>query len=296
MSRKMQTLIASPIVILIASAVRLLVISNQDSSVASTIASSRGVVGSLLGTVVPLLPPYLPLLALLLVLYRNILLTVAVAVAAVLVSPAYDSAINGWRYVISSLPRLSTLVWHQEWETLYREAPRVSACAAVGLFFAFWGVGEVSRQRGGADFLTIVRGIRYIALGVVYGVICTAGLLFTQAVYNVPFDIDSMSQVLRRPWLPAEEITTNDGAVHVGYVISTSDGWFLILNEQDRSLDYVVAGSVTARKTCTPQEYRTEYRPPLIELRGGRQPNNRPCGAPTGARAPVQQANPGTGP
>lgn len=279
----------SPVVILIASAVRLLVISNQDASVASTVATSRGVVGSLLGTVVPLLPPYLPLLALLLILIRNLFLTVAVMFAAALVSPAYDSAVNGWNYAISSLPRLFSLAWSGEWETLYRESPSVLACATAGVIFAFWGIKEASRSVRQDEFLVIAKSVAYVVYGMACGVICMIGLLFTQAVYNVPFKIEQTSQILRRPWLPAEEVTTRDGVVHVGYVISTSDGWFLVLNEYDRSLDYIPAGSIIGRETCTPQDYRIEYRPPLIELRGARPPNDRICATPTSVRVPGEQ-------
>lgn len=80
-----------PLVILLASAVRLLLIGNYDPAVAVTIAESRGVTNTLLGTTIPLLPPYLPIVALLLVSLRLYSYALACLAAALLVSPAYHS-------------------------------------------------------------------------------------------------------------------------------------------------------------------------------------------------------------
>lgn len=277
MSRRMKALLMSPLVVLIAAATRLIVISNGDTTVASSIARAGGVTGSLLGTVIPLLPPYLPLLVLIFVLYRRLVLAAVIAFAALLVSPAYGSASDGWNHVVTIVPRLSAQVWNGEWKALLRDATGVSVCVAAGVMLAVWGISEVRPRND--RFLNLFLGqVRYIGFGLFCGAICTFGLLFSAVVYRVPFDVQNAAQIMRRPWLPAEEIRTNEGKVIVGFVISSADGWFLVMAEDDRALRYVKADSVAERLVCTPPSYDVEYRTPLIELRGAGKPMDRVCG------------------
>lgn len=277
MSRRMKALLMSPLVILIAAATRLIVISNGDTTVASSVASAGGVTGSLLGTVIPLLPPYLPLLVLIFVLYRRLVLAAVIAFSAVLVSPAYGSASDGWRHVMTIVPRLSAQVWNGEWNALLKDATGVSVCVAAGVILAVWGISEV-RPRGDR-FLNLFLGqVRYIFLGLFCGAICILGFLFSAIVYRVPFDVQNAAQIMRRPWLPAEEIHTNEGKVYIGFVVSSADGWFLVMAENNRELQYIKADSVVERLVCTPPSYDVEYRSPLIELRGAGKPMGRVCG------------------
>jgi hypothetical protein len=94
-SRAFKAALLSPAVILFASATRLLLISNYDTTTATTIASAAGVVGTLLGTVVPLLPPYLPILTILLAAARRWTLAGFAGCATVLLSPTYVDSPNG---------------------------------------------------------------------------------------------------------------------------------------------------------------------------------------------------------
>jgi hypothetical protein len=55
-SRWLRALLLSPVVLLFISATRLILVSNYDTTTATTIATSGGFVATLLGTVVPLLP------------------------------------------------------------------------------------------------------------------------------------------------------------------------------------------------------------------------------------------------
>lgn len=159
---------------------------------------------------------------------------------------------------------------------LQEELPGVIACVVVGISFAFWGASEVAKgtARGLDTFLVQAR---YVLFGLICGAICTLGLLFMLSVYRVPFNVDYASQIARRPWLPAEEIRTNSGEESVGYVISTTDDWFLLMNENGRSLEYVSAGKVVGRLICTPRSCDSEYKPPLIEIRGAGKPAGRVC-------------------
>jgi hypothetical protein len=95
----MAILRSSP-VILIASATRLLLVANYDPVVATKIASSGGVTGTLLGTLIPLLPVYLPIIVVMLIVTRRFLLALAATGSMVLVSPArtsLDAWIDGMR-------------------------------------------------------------------------------------------------------------------------------------------------------------------------------------------------------
>lgn len=276
LSRRAKALLLSPLVLLIGAATRLIIISNGDTTVATSVAAAGGVTGSLLGSVIPLLPPYLPLLVLIFVLYRRLVLASVLAAAAVLVSPAYGDASDGWTFAFSSVPRLFEYVWHGEWSSLEEEAPGIIACVALGVVFAFWGVSEVApgEWRG---FLIAWEQFRYVAFGLACGVICVFGLLFMHSVYRVPFDANYASQIARRPWLPAEEVVVESGDRYVGYVISTTDGWFLLVNESNRALEYLPAESVVDRRVCTPESYDLEYRAPLVALPGAGAPSGRVC-------------------
>ena len=67
----MIALALSPLVILIASGTRLLVMANYDTTTATTVAASGGLGETLLGTIVPLLPPFLPAVCVILAIFRE---------------------------------------------------------------------------------------------------------------------------------------------------------------------------------------------------------------------------------
>lgn len=90
----MAILRSSP-VILIASATRLLLVANYDPVVATKIASSSGLAGTLLGTLIPLLPVYLPLVVVALIVVRRPWLALIAIGAMILVTPA-RVPLNQW--------------------------------------------------------------------------------------------------------------------------------------------------------------------------------------------------------
>lgn len=87
-TRRLKTLFLSPVVVLFASATRLLLISNYDTTTATTLAASAGVGGTLLGTLVPLLPIFLPAILIFFIIVRRWGLLLLTAVFTALVSPA----------------------------------------------------------------------------------------------------------------------------------------------------------------------------------------------------------------
>lgn len=276
MSRAAKALLLSPAVVLVASGTRLIVISNHDTSTAVTIASAGGVTGTLLGTIVPLLPAYLPFLVLVLVLFRRPVLAFVVALATALVSPAYVGFSKGWDRALDDLWSMLDRLSHWEWGLAWNEHRVALVSVAVGVVFAIWGTAQV--QLYSDDFLPPSAKLAiHFGWGLVYASVCLLGLLFVQAVYRVPFDIANFDAIMRRPWVPAEEITLDTGERYVGYTISSQDGWFLVLNEHDRSLAYLNADKVVTRRVCTPATSSPDHRDPLYRLDGSRPPVNSLC-------------------
>ncbi|MFI7696084.1 hypothetical protein ACIBQ6_43935 [Nonomuraea sp. NPDC049655] len=105
MSNTLRIFILSPIVLIFGSAIRLLIISNYDSSTAGAIASLGGVAGTLLGTLVPLIPPFFPVMAFCLYLLRMWKSLLAALIGMAVVVPAYasvpESLGRGWNAVTS---------------------------------------------------------------------------------------------------------------------------------------------------------------------------------------------------
>jgi hypothetical protein len=260
----------------VASGTRLIVISNHDTSTAVTIASAGGVTGTLLGTIVPLLPAYLPFVVLVLVLFRRPVFAVVVALATALVSPAYTDFGTGWDQAFDRLGSLLGHLWRWEWELVWDNQRVALVCVVVGVLFAFWGTAQV--QLYSDDFLPPGAKLAvHFGWGLIYATVCLVGLLFVQAVYRVPFDFANFDAIMRRPWVPAEEITLSTGERYVGYTVSTQDGWFLVLNEHDRSLAYLKADEVVHRRVCTPASLSPDYRDPLYRLDGSQPPVNSLC-------------------
>jgi hypothetical protein len=64
-----------------------------------------------------------------LILLRRFFLVAVTAAAAALLSPAYDTATNGYRLAKDKLP-------HREWSELWHEAPKVVIFVLVSVVFA----------------------------------------------------------------------------------------------------------------------------------------------------------------
>jgi hypothetical protein len=232
-SRTIRALMVSPAVILFASATRLLLICNYDTTNATTMAASGGVTGTLLGTLVPLLPPYLPVIALSLAIFRRWSLFFLAALGTALVSPAYDSASDGSQKAYAMLRHFERLALNHDVRAMWHDSRVVTLCAGVAL---------------------IVAGA------------CVFALLFMQVVYRVPFDISTFSEIARRPWLPAEDIVLRPGGTRVGYTVSTKDKWFIILNEDNRTIDYLRDEEIASRKVCSLGSNQHPSNFPLIRL------------------------------
>jgi hypothetical protein len=87
MRPKFLALLLSPIGVLLLSAVRLLVVSDYNTTTATTVAASGGYVNTLLGSIAPLVPTLVPFVALLLLLFRQFFLSALAFAVTLFIAP-----------------------------------------------------------------------------------------------------------------------------------------------------------------------------------------------------------------
>lgn len=125
----------------------------------------------------------------------------------------------------------------------------------------------------------ISRSIGKLVYGGFVAIACAYSILFVYTVYyRPPANVGSVSDIARRPWLPAEEVrVTGRSDPLVGYVLSTSDGWHVLLNNDPRQIIYLRSVDVTARTVCHIKQ-PGEFHEPLIELEGAEPAPISTCG------------------
>lgn len=77
-------------------------------------------------------------------------------------------------------------------------------------------------------------------------------------------------------WLPAEDISTRNGGVFTGYVLSTADKWTTILGDDPRLIITLPEGDVVGRRVCA-VTYAYNGRRTLWQLGGERGPDYDSC-------------------
>jgi hypothetical protein len=167
-SRGLVALALSPIVILLASGARLIIIGNYDTTTATTMASSGGLGQTILGTVIPLLPSFLPALLVVLVILRQWALFCFAALAAALVSPAYATLSQGWHQAYPLFRAAVDDARNGQFHALWLDSRLLVICAVAGAAIALWD----NAWRGK---LTPIRAI-------IVGGMCALILLLTQHV------------------------------------------------------------------------------------------------------------------
>jgi hypothetical protein len=221
-------LLLSPVGVLIIAAVRLLIIANYDMNSALAILTSTGYVNTLLGTVFPLIPALLPWLGLVLLWLNRVVESCLAFVAAVLISPATMSR--------ASTETLLVHEWNQAIDGSYWRDGLLAVLAiptTILLLLLLVSLGPKGAVRP-------VGTIAIIAL-----------LPLMIRLYPVPLSEGFYTDILRRPWLPAEAITLTTHQTFIGYKLDDSDGnWMEVLREDDHSVRYYRLGSVTDRQLC----------------------------------------------
>jgi hypothetical protein len=253
---------------LIISATRLLVVSDYNTTTATAIASSGGYVNTLLGTIMPLVPIVLPYLGVLFLLYRRLLLSLLTFGAAILVSPTTLAPVISLAALKGA--RHGYFVWSKaHW-------PLIPATFIVLLVFALFATKELRwtfrsdivenlKQSGktfeqaaedhGIKERTLRKWARgeegWIGLAMLLAVLsCSFVLPYLWNVYPIPRTMNYYKALISQPWLPAERITVRSGSPIVGYTLSASDTWVIILDAYTRTIQYVPAPDVTARLVC----------------------------------------------
>jgi hypothetical protein len=212
------------------------------------IASAGGVIGTLVGTILPLLPVYLPVAAIFALFMQKFGVFIILATATAVLSPAFGNPNNGAREAWEESQRIIDLASRHEWQVIWLDY-RISAIAFLtGTGFAiYYFVSAILHGLARFAFARLFKGVLVALL--------IAPLpLFVQKVYQVPFDPAIASEVARRPWLPVEEIALKTHGSRLGYTLATKDGWYLILNEGDRTVEYFPATEVVGRRVCSLSE------------------------------------------
>lgn len=117
------------------------------------------------------------------------------------------------------------------------------------------------RRRG----FTVLWRVLY---GLLVALVASTGFIFIANLYSIPLTGDDVSTALHTPWLPPERITLKNHSTDVGYVLSTNDGWFTVLDEKTRTIEYIAGDEVETRTVCSLPRLAAPSGSPIIELEG----------------------------
>lgn len=281
--RSVRALAASPIIVAFLAAVRLLVICNYDPTTATRMAETGGIIGTLLGTIVPLLPPYMPLVFVVLIIFRRWFLTLLSGAATALVSPAYTDAFHGITKTWQDMRLAADATRRHQWLYLWNHDKEAIFCIALGVTLAFWAALRllIHAFTGSRNaWLKLLLVPAFFTYGLIISVVATSALLLVQNFYVTPLKPANLWATARHPWLPTEELQLNSNHTVVGYVLSTNDGWFAVLLESSRTIDYIHASNITGRMVCAAPDDVQPKPLPLIHPPSFKQALVNPC--PTG--------------
>lgn len=232
-------LLLSPFGILFIAVVRLLIISNYNTTTALAIASSGGYVNTLLGSVIPMLPVLVPYLALVLLFFNRVILGVLSLTAAALTSP---TAIRGEAFL---------RFLRENWHDMSRASGGIGLLLLAGVVALLLLV------------LLITRGLGLFARSLAT-ICCIILLPVVLRLYPLPDSNSYYAHLVRQPWLPTESISLSSGDSVVGYILSEDQDWVTVLNDRDRHIYYYHADQIGQRQIC--QSSAVPVTLPLISL------------------------------
>ena len=232
-------LLLSPFGILFIAVVRLLIISNYNTTTALAIASSGGYVNTLLGSVIPMLPVLMPYLALVLLFFNRVILGVLSLAAAALTSP---TAIRGEAFL---------RFLRENWHDMSRASGGIGLLLLAGVVALLLLV------------LLITRGLGLFARSLAT-ICCIILLPVVLRLYPLPDSNSYYAHLVRQPWLPTESISLSSGDSVVGYILSEDQDWVTVLNDRDRHIYYYHADQIGQRQVC--QSSAVPVTLPLISL------------------------------
>jgi len=297
-ARSLRLLALSPMFILFVTGTRLLIIANYDPVTASGIIQSAGATGTLLGTITPLIPYLFPLMLLaqlaVILIYRNWLVICAVILGCLAVAPAYSTIPAAFNATLdmfrtageyAAMSGMFSFLWHDNRGGMIYGSIVVLVVAIETLAWlnrpGVIGGGmepepqeslDDEHERESAGGWIWLFGALFVLLGVAILFSCSLGIFkFVETIYRTPFSGGSVSHAVERPWMPAEDLALKSGGHRVAYVLGVKDGWFAILNDRDRSLEYVRSSDVESRTPCRLADDLGRDRGPVISLSDRRQ-------------------------
>ncbi|GAA4936313.1 hypothetical protein EV188_114150 [Actinomycetospora succinea] len=286
--RAIKALILSPAVLLVAAACRLLLITNYDTTTATAVTVAGGFTGTLLGTLVPLLPVFLPAITIALIMGRYWQLAALSGLATAIIAPAYATFATGWNRAKFEYNDMLTRLDLEGWRALYSDSRWLLICVLGGALLVYLDP-PIPLITGGWSIF--VPQLAMVAIySIVVAAICGYAFFFVRAIYQVPFDMRTVSEVVRRPWIPAEEVALKSGEVKVGYALNVSVGWYVLLDEETRTIEYLPSSEVTRRTVCKPGPPAAMQPLPLVTFEGVRRIPARLCSPPMDP-TPVQTAS-----
>jgi hypothetical protein len=198
-------LLLSPVGLLLISVTRLMIVADYNTTTAIAIASSGGYVNTLLGTIIPLVPVFLPYLALALLIIQRYLLSLLTVGAALLVSPTR----------LAPLTALSSFTedWHRSTALIGQYWP-----ISITLLIALIVIDVRVFASIGQPFSITLVMLSLLAAGVFL-------IPYALYAYPVPESPNYYADFMRRPWLPAEQITVKSGETIVGYALTEDGTW-----------------------------------------------------------------------
>jgi hypothetical protein len=278
LTRAAKAVLFSPAVILAATAVRLLIVANYNVPIAISVATSGGVVNALLGTTTMLIATFLPLIGLVLIMFRKLRLALLALTGAAFVSPAYGGVLDSVRTIWPRTKAWAGLIARHHYLLFWTDERECIVLIAVAVFFTWWDV----RVRRNENYKNLNLATRYneeqkqdyaiATLGWMAGysivIIIVTYLAFSviSSVFRIPADSSEYSNALEEVWIPAETLTVTPGSPIVGYVLSTGDGWFVVLVNDTRTIEYIPANKISARSICELPQYSQKGPKPLINL------------------------------
>lgn len=286
----------SAVLALLASIVRLLLVSNYQTTTAVAVASGAGPLPTLIGSLIPVVQVFLPILTILLLIVsvlnlknehggKFLIVTLCSLIATFLITPTELSLSDG-------IPRA-----RETWQTIW---PYVSfvmnlviwIIVAVIIVLAVIFLARIGwRRRKGLHLQTWddwdewglvgIGGIAVPGVGLMslLGLALLGGLISIAITWVTFFPLETEVAQLpdraRSMWLPAEEVGLKSGGdPSVGYVLGVGNGWMTFLKEPDRTVNMLPLNEVVSRKIC---RFGPPTPFPLVALPGASIPDIAEC-------------------
>lgn len=271
---KRQVFILTPSLALVAAAVRLLIVSNYQTTTAVAVAANSGAVSTLLGTLIPVVQLFLPVSV------------VVMLVASLFTLSAERAYVRKRLWLLSIAALAGTLLItpaSESWADIYNE---LRSIVVVGTSYSwiFWllailvGVIAIVSAIVNGEAVHVFFGLMATVF-IAFVILVLAAIVSLSILMNYAFPMEPRFSALptraRAMWLPAEEIKVrSSNEPIVGYVVGTNVGWMTILTDAKRTIVVVRADQVESRNVCRIGEASSM---PLVPLPGAEVPQIAVC-------------------